>query len=149
MRKAYFVPETKKINELMKELQTQQIQMAIVVDEYGGTAGIVTMEDLVEEIVGEISDEYKQDTEDYQQLSDGSYLVKGSMEIEKANEYLELDIPKGEFETIAGFIMEYLGKLPRKGEKFIYKGNVFIIHDSHEKTIKWVRIRKIAEEKKS
>lgn len=149
MRKAYFVPETKKINELMKELQTQQIQMAIVVDEYGGTAGIVTMEDLVEEIVGEISDEYKQDTGDYQQLSDGSYLVKGSMEIEKANEYLELDIPKGEFETIAGFIMEYLGKLPRKGEKFIYKGNVFIIHDSHEKTIKWVRIRKIAEEKKS
>ncbi|MGB9643059.1 MAG: hemolysin family protein, partial [Candidatus Ratteibacteria bacterium] len=147
MRKAYFVPETKKINDLMKELQSQQIQMAIVVDEYGGTAGLVTMEDLVEEIVGEISDEYKHDGDDYQQLSDGSYLVKGSMEIEKANDYLGLDLPKGEFETVAGFIMEYLGKLPRKGEKFIYKGNIFNIHEAHEKTIKWVRIRKFAEEK--
>ncbi|HXK44657.1 MAG TPA: hemolysin family protein [bacterium] len=147
MRKTYFVPETKKVNDLMKELQAQQIQMAIVVDEYGGTAGLVTMEDLVEEIVGEISDEYKHDTGDYQQLSDGSYLVKGSMEIEKANAYLDLDLPKGEFETVAGFIMEYLGKLPRKGEKFIYKGNIFNIHEAHEKTIKWVRIRKFSEER--
>lgn len=147
MRKAYFVPETKKINELMKELQLQQIQMAIVVDEYGGTAGLVTMEDLVEEIVGEISDEYKHEAKDYQLLSDGSYLVKGSMEIEKANEQLELALPKGEFETIAGFVMEYLGKLPRKGEKFIYRGKVFIIHESHEKTVKWVRIRNLEQER--
>lgn len=143
MRKAYFVPETKKINELMKELQSQQIQMAIVVDEYGGTAGLVTMEDLIEEIVGEISDEYKHETKDYQLLSDGSYLVKGSMEIEKANSQLELDLPKGEFETIAGFVMEYLGKLPTKGEKFVYKGKIFIIHEAHEKTIKWIRIRNL------
>ncbi len=147
MRKAYFVPETKKINDLMKELQIQQIQMAIVVDEYGGTAGLVTMEDLVEEIVGEISDEYKHEAGDYQLLSDGSYLVKGSMEIEKANEQLDLELPKGEFETVAGFIMEYLGKLPMKGEKFIYDRKVFIIHESHEKTIKWIRIRSLDQEK--
>ncbi|MCM8827966.1 MAG: hemolysin family protein [Candidatus Omnitrophica bacterium] len=147
MRKAYFVPETKKINELMKELQTQQIQMAIVVDEYGGTAGLVTMEDLVEEIVGEISDEYKHETGDCQLLSDGSHLVKGSMEIEKANEKLDLGIPKGEFETVAGFIMEHLGKLPRKGEKFVFNKKIFIIHDAHEKTIKWVRIRNLEQEK--
>ncbi|MCM8815916.1 MAG: hemolysin family protein [Candidatus Omnitrophica bacterium] len=146
MRKAYFVPETKKINELMRELQLQQIQMAIVVDEYGGTAGLVTMEDLVEEIVGEISDEYKHEAKDYQLLSDGSYLVKGSMEVEKANEQLDLQLPKGEFETIAGFVMEYLGKLPMKGEKFIYKGKIFIIHEAHEKTIRWVRIRKLEQE---
>ncbi len=147
MRKAYFIPETKKINELMRELQLQQIQMAIVIDEYGGTAGLVTMEDLIEEIVGEISDEYKHETKDYQLLSDGSYLVKGSMEIEKANEKLEIGVPKGEFETVAGFIMEHLGKLPMKGEKFIYKGKVFIIHESHEKTIKWVRIRNLEQER--
>jgi len=149
MRPAYFVPETKKINDLMKELQRKQIQMAIVVDEYGGTAGLVTMEDLVEEIVGEISDEYKHDAYDYQRLSDNSYLVKGSMEIEKANELLDLDLSKGEFETVAGFILEYLGRLPRKGEKFIYKGKVFIVHEIYENTIKWIRIRPLKEEKKN
>lgn len=148
MRPAYFVPETKKINDLMRELQREQIQIAIIVDEYGGTAGLITMEDLVEEIVGEISDEYKHDTYDYQRLSDNSYIVKGSMEIEKANEHLDLDLPKGEFETVAGFILEYLGRLPRKGEKFIYKGKVFIVHEAHEKTIKWIRIRALKEEKK-
>jgi len=149
MRPAYFVPETKKINDLMKELQRKQIQMAIVVDEYGGTAGLVTMEDLVEEIVGEISDEYKHDSYDYQRLSDNSYLVKGSMEVEKANELLDLDLSKGEFETVAGFILEYLGRLPRKGEKFIYKGKVFIVHEIYENTIKWIRIRPLKEEKKN
>lgn len=147
MRPAYFVPETKKINQLMKELQMQQIQMAIVVDEYGGTAGLVTMEDLIEEIVGEISDEYKHETHDYQVLSDNSYLVKGSMEIEKANEKLELGLPKGEFETVAGFVMEHLGKLPSKGEKFVYEKKVFIIHEVQEKTIKWIRIKKLEQEK--
>ena len=149
MRPAYFVPETKKINDLMKELQRKQIQMAIVVDEYGGTAGLVTMEDLVEEIVGEISDEYKHDSYDYQRLSDNSYLVKGSMEVEKANELLDLDLSKGEFETVAGFILEYLGRLPRKGEKFIYKGKVFIVYEIYENTIKWIRIRPLKEEKKN
>lgn len=148
MRPAYFVPETKKINQLMKELQMQQIQMAIVVDEYGGTAGLVTMEDLVEEIVGEISDEYKHEVHDYQVLSDNSYLVRGSMEIEKANEKLELNLPKGEFETVAGFVMEHLGKLPSKGEKFVYEKKVFIIHEVQEKTIKWIRIRNLEQEKK-
>jgi putative hemolysin len=133
----------------MKELQRKQIQMAIVVDEYGGTAGLVTMEDLVEEIVGEISDEYKHDSYDYQRLSDNSYLVKGSMEVEKANELLDLDLSKGEFETVAGFILEYLGRLPRKGEKFIYKGKVFIVHEIYENTIKWIRIRPLKEEKKN
>ncbi len=149
MRPAYFVPETKKINELMKDLQQQQIQMAIVVDEYGGTAGLVTMEDLVEEIVGEISDEYKHDAYDYQRLSDNSFIVKGSMEVEKANEQIELEIPKGEFETVAGFVLEYLGRLPKKGEKFIYMGKLFIVHEVDDKTIKWIRIKSLKEENKN
>jgi CBS domain containing-hemolysin-like protein len=141
MRQAYFVPETKKIDELLKELQKQKLQMAIIVDEYGGTAGIVTMEDLIEEIVGEISDEYKIETGYYHQLDDGSFIIKGSTECEKVNEVLGLKLPEGEFETLAGFVLAYMGKVPQKGEKFIYKKNTFTIYEADSKTVLWVRIK--------
>ena len=148
MRPAYFVPETKKINELLRELQREKLQMAIVVDEYGGTAGLVTMEDLVEEIVGEISDEYKTEVGDFQKLGDGSYLVKGSMEYEKANKEMGLALPEGESETIAGFVLNYLGKVPTKGEKFIYNKRVFTVQEADGKTILSLRIKQLSEGKK-
>ncbi len=148
MRKAYFVPETKKIDELLKELQKEKLQMAIIVDEYGGTAGVVTIEDIVEEIVGEISDEYKVESGYYQQLDDGSFIIKGSTKYEKVNEAFGLKLPKGEFETLAGFIMAYMGKVPKKGERFIHRKNIFIIHESDSKTVLWVRIKPIIGEVK-
>lgn len=142
MREAYFIPETKKVSDLMKELQNKKMQMAIIVDEYGGTAGIVTMEDLVEEIVGEISDEYKKEIKELTHLADGSFLVHGGMEIEKANEMMELDIPEGEFETIAGFVLAHFGKFPVKGEGFIYGGHEFTVYEADHKKVRFVRIKK-------
>lgn len=144
MREVYFVPETKKVIELLRELQLKKLQMAIVVDEYGGTSGLVTMEDLVEEIVGEISDEYKKDTKDYHKLPDGSFLVQGNMEREKFEEVFDFKVPEDiDVETIAGFILDYLGKFPTKGEKFTYDNFEFTIHDADEKKIKWIKVRKI------
>ncbi len=143
MRQPYFIPESKKVNELMKELQEKKMQMAIVVDEYGGTAGLVTMEDLVEEIVGEISDEYKKEVKELHLHEDGSFLVSGGMEIEKVNEETGMDIPEGEFETIAGFVLDRLGKFPVKGESFVYRGHEFTIQEADTKKVRLVKIRKL------
>jgi len=144
MRDVYFVPETKKVVELLRELQIKKLQMAIVVDEYGGTAGLVTMEDLVEEIVGEISDEYKKDTRDYHKLPDGTFLVEGGMEIEKFEDVFNFKLPEDiEVETIAGFILDYLGKFPKKGEKFTFNNFEFTIQESDEKKIKWIKVKKM------
>ncbi|HNS32949.1 MAG TPA: hemolysin family protein [bacterium] len=146
MREAYFIPETKKVGDLMKELQGKKMQMAIVVDEYGGTAGLITMEDLVEEIVGEISDEYAKEIKELTHLADGSFLVYGGMEIEKANEKMELDIPEGEFETIAGFVLDHFGKFPVKGEGFDFGSHEFIVHEADHKKVRLIRIKKIEKE---
>lgn len=146
MREAYFIPETKKVGDLMKELQGKKMQMAIVVDEYGGTAGLVTMEDLVEEIVGEISDEYAKEIKELTSLADGSHLVYGGMEIEKANESMNLDIPEGEFETIAGFVLDHFGKFPVKGEGFVYGSHEFIVYEADHKKVRLIRIKKVEKE---
>jgi len=143
MRQPYFIHERKKVQELMKELQREKLQMAIVVDEYGGTAGLVTMEDLVEEIVGEISDEYKKEIPPFQKLPDGSYLVQGNMEIEKANKEFNLKIVEKKTETLAGFILDYLGRCPKQGEKFYYNGYQFFIQEANNKTVLLVRIKKL------
>ncbi|MBN1445605.1 MAG: HlyC/CorC family transporter [Candidatus Omnitrophica bacterium] len=147
MRQPYFVPESKKVSELMKELQEKKMQMAIVMDEYGGTAGLVTMEDLVEEIVGEISDEYKKEVKELHLQEDGSFLVSGGMEIEKVNEEIGLDIPEGEFETVAGFVLDRLGKFPVKGESFVYNGYEFAIQEADTKKVRLVKIRKLEGDK--
>lgn len=143
MREPYFVPESKKVSDLIRELQEKKMQMAIVVDEYGGTAGLVTMEDLVEEIVGEISDEYKKDIKELHILPDGDFLVSGSMEIEKVNEEIGLKIPEGEFETVAGFVLDRFGKFPLKGESFVYGNHQFTIHESDTKKVRLVKIKKL------
>jgi len=141
MRGAHFVPETKKVQDLMRELQAAKLQMAVVVDEYGGTAGIVTMEDVIEEIVGDISDEYRKDVPPYQRLPDGTLLVRGSMEIEKANEDLGLDLPEGEVETVAGFLLDRWGRCPKKGERFVHGEYQYAIHEADHKTVTWVRVK--------
>ncbi|HOV21878.1 MAG TPA: hemolysin family protein [bacterium] len=144
MRDVFFVPKTKRVLELLRDLQNKKLQMAIVVDEYGGTSGLITMEDLVEEIVGEISDEYKKDTRPYHKLPDGSFLVQGSMEIEKFEEIFDFKKDEdSDVETIAGFILDYLGKFPKTGEKFTYNNFEFTIQESDEKNIKWIKVKKI------
>jgi len=145
MRNVYFVPETKKIIELLRELQMLKLQMAIVIDEYGGTAGLVTMEDLIEEIVGEISDEFKKDEKEYIKIMDGKYLLKGNMEIEKVEELTGMEIPDIDVETIAGFVLSHFGRIPNKGEEFIYNSFKITVQDVGDKIIKWVKIEKIEE----
>jgi putative hemolysin len=118
MRPAYFAPETKKADELLAELQAKRIHMAVVVDEYGGTAGIVTLEDIVEEIVGEIRDEYDVNEESlFERVSADEYVFDARINLDEVNELLELSLPTGESDSLGGFIYGQLGHVPAPGEK--------------------------------
>ncbi len=117
IKDAYFVPETKRINELFKEFQKNKKQIAIVVDEYGGTAGVVTMEDILEEIVGEIYDEYDTQTEKYEKIDENTFLVDGSISIYELEKILDIEIPDGDYDTLSGYILEELGRIPTAKEK--------------------------------
>lgn len=117
MRKTFFVPENKRCDVLLKELQTSKIHMAVVVDEYGGTAGLVTIEDLLEEIVGDIQDEYDVNEEDdYVQIGPGEYVVDASMNLDDFNELLDIELPTEDSDTLGGFIFTHLGRVPEAGE---------------------------------
>jgi len=117
VRPAYFVPEAKKINELMAEMQSQRVHMAIIIDEYGGVAGIVTLEDIVEEILGEIQDEYDQGEEmPYETLPNGDTLFMGRVDLDDVNDVLGSNLSKDEADTLGGFIYNRIGKVPTVGE---------------------------------
>jgi CBS domain containing-hemolysin-like protein len=120
MRPTLFVPETKRIGSLFWEMQREGQQMAVVVDEYGGTAGIVTMELLLEEIVGELGDELRPREREFEAVDERTIQVDGGMSIHDANEQLDLGLPEGEYETVAGFVLSLLGHIPREGEQVIY-----------------------------
>jgi putative hemolysin len=118
MRPAYYVPEAKKVDDLLRELRRRRVHMAIVIDEYGGTAGLVTIEDLLEEIVGEIRDEYDiQEEELFRILDENTYLVDGRMSIDEINEMLDVRIPKDGFDSIGGYIFSEIGDIPGVGER--------------------------------
>jgi putative hemolysin len=117
MRPAYYVPESKKVRDLFAELRREKVHMAIVLDEYGGTAGLVTIEDVIEEIVGDIQDEYDQEEKEIEGQSDGSYVVDARTPINEINELLGLTLPEDEFETINGWVFHNLGTLPEQGQE--------------------------------
>jgi len=121
-RPAFFVPETKKVDELFKEMQRKKVSMAIVLDEYGGTAGLVTMEDLLEEIVGEIQDEYDLEEKPIQLLDDRTAVVNARTHIHEVNELLELSLPDENVDTIAGLVYAQLGRVPAQGETVTLPG---------------------------
>ena len=120
MRPALFVPETKRIGSLFWEMQREGQQMAVVVDEYGGTAGIVTMELLLEEIVGELGDELRPREREFEAVDEHTIQVDGGMSIHDANEQLDLGLPEGEYETVAGFVLSLLGHIPQEGEQVVH-----------------------------
>ena len=121
VRPAYFTPETKLINQLFFEMRDNNYRMAVVIDEYGGTAGIVSLSRLVEEIVGEVGDEMAGVEKDYEIINEYTFQIDGSMHIDEANEEMELDLPEGEeYETVAGFILSLLGHIPRRNEQLRY-----------------------------
>ena len=142
LRPAYFVPETKNIDTLFKELQNTKNYMAILIDEYGGFSGIVTIEDLIEEIVGNIRDEYDDNDEQIKQIDVKTYLVDGLMPIEELNEHLNLKLPSDDMETIGGFIIDSLGCIPKENEKTVvqYENIHFTIDQVEEKRIKKLKI---------
>ena len=116
MRPATYVPETKRIDDLLRDLQKARLQLAVVVDEYGGAVGIVTVEDIIEEVVGEIQDEHDRTPDTVERLPDGSYRVAGRAGIDELNEALDWELPKGDFETVAGLVLATLHRLPLVGE---------------------------------
>ncbi len=116
MRKAYYIPETKRCGELLKEMTTSHVQMAVVVDEYGGTAGLVTLEDLLEAIVGNIQDEYDNEAEEISKIDENTFTVDGITAIDEVEELFGTNIPEGEYDTLAGFVISLLGFLPQDGE---------------------------------
>lgn len=140
MREPYYVPETKPVDDLLVDMQRGGRTIAIVVDEYGGAIGMVTVEDILEEIMGEIADEFDRDVPLFTRLGANHYLIKGRMEVIQANEQLQLGIPKGDYETVAGFILKQLGHIPRPGYSFWYKDLQFFIRKADPRVIEEVEV---------
>jgi putative hemolysin len=145
LRPPYFVPDAIKISKLMRDLQQKKIHMAIVVDEFGGTQGIITMEDILEEIVGEIHDEYDEVLKDVEQSADGSALVNGRIAIEVFNEKFEGGIPEDpEYETLNGFLAKHTGRLPEVQEEIRYGNLQFTVLKKSNRRIRLVKVRKVS-----
>ena len=117
VKEAYFISQNRLINEVFKELQKNKMQIAIIVDEYGGTAGLITMEDILEELVGDIYDEYDKEEKEYEKIDDNTYILAGSLPIYDVNKLLDAGIPEGDYDTISGFLQEELGRIPEDEEK--------------------------------
>jgi len=146
VRPVYFVPESMKVAELLKEFQRRKQKLAIVVDEHGGVSGLVTMEDLVEEIVGEIQDEY--DTEEIQIIKKGpfDFIVMGDADVDEIEELFDIDLAQDDYITVSGLITHHLGRLPQQEEKFEIKDLSFEILDADQKRIKRLRVKKAKQE---
>jgi putative hemolysin len=141
IRPAYFVPEAKKISKLMRELQQKKIHIAIVVDEFGGTEGIITMEDILEEIVGEIHDEYDEELKEIETSADGTVLVNARININDFNEKFNANIPEDdEYETISGFLHKLTGKIPELNEEIHYMDLTFVIVKKSQRRIRQVKV---------
>ena len=140
LRKPYFIPESKRLDTLLREFKRRHVHIAVSVDEYGGVSGIVCLEDIIEEIVGDIQDEFDNEVEDILQLDDKSYLCDGRVDIEDLNEELMINIPEEDFDTLGGFVFDLFGKIPVKYEK-VTSGDIdFIIQDMDGHKIKSVKI---------
>ena len=146
IRPAYYVPPNKKLDDLLKELQQRGLHIAIVVDEYGGCIGMITLEDMLEEIVGEIEDEHDEPHKKYEVYDGGGYLIDGDKEIGAVNEELALDLPEGEYETMAGLMIEKLEKIPVAGDQVTLNGFRLTVKEASKRKINSIILRKIASE---
>ncbi|MBQ6380510.1 MAG: HlyC/CorC family transporter [Clostridia bacterium] len=141
IRPALFVPESKKADDLFEDMCKSRIQIAVVVDEYGGTAGIITLEDLVESIVGDIQDEYDDEEADVEKVDEGIYNFEGDCDIEDAEDSLGIELPIEDYDTLAGFVLEQLGDIPDVGDKFDYKNLTFTVTEMDENKIEKIRVK--------
>jgi len=145
IREPFFVPENKKIDNLLKDFQSMKSHLAIVVDEYGGTSGLVSLEDIIEEIVGDISDEFDGENVNYSKIDDKNYLFEGKINLKDFYRVIDVDedlfeIKKGEAETLAGFILEILGNFPKKDQKITFENCVFTIETVDKKRVKQIKV---------
>jgi CBS domain containing-hemolysin-like protein len=144
LREPYFVPEAKKVDELLTEMQSSRMHMAIVVDEYGGVAGLVTLEDIIEEIFGEIQDEYDENEErPYQVLEDGSYLFRGRIDLDDFNELMDAHLPVDEADTLGGFLYMRFGHVPEAGEQWQEDGVLLTVEEVSGRRIRKVRAQAV------
>ena len=140
LRDVSFIPETKKSFEVLNEFLEKKISIAVVVDEHGGTAGIVTMEDILEELFGEIKDEFDVEEEICRKIDDNNYIVSGKVETDLLNEKYELNIPGGDYETIGGYIVSVLGRIPAQGEKVKIDNFEFLIARASAQKVEVVKL---------
>lgn len=143
MRPPYFIPETKKISDVLKDLRINKSHMAIVLDEYGGTAGILTLEDIIEEIIGDVMDEYDAEENLMVEFDDGSLLVNARLDVEELEDYLNIELPEGKFESVGGFVISLLGKVPAVNERLVYQDIEMIVESADNRKIETIRVRKV------
>lgn len=142
MREPYFVPESKDIDELFKYMQTNKVQMAIVIDEYGGTAGLITMEDILEELVGNIFDEYDDEEIEVKKMDDNTYILSGALTTYDLKKIFDVEMPEGDYETLSGYLIEKLGRIPGENEHPIIESEklTYKIEEVEDKRIKYVKV---------
>jgi|SRR5574344_327049 magnesium and cobalt transporter len=145
IRKPYFVPESKRIDSLLREFKRHHLHIAIAIDEYGGISGIVTMEDIIEEIVGDIQDEFDKEREDILSLGTNVWLCDARVDLDDLNEMIESDFPEEEFDSLGGFVFDLFGKVPVKYEKATWKNFDFIIQDMDGHRINMIKVIKKTE----
>ena len=152
MRKPYFVPETKNIDALFFELQKERQHIAVLIDEYGGFSGIVTMEDIIEEIVGDIDDEFDKEEFAHKQIDENTYVISGKEYLDDLNEELGIDLDSENSETIGGLVIELLGEIPAdggRGRETTYKNYKFTILSVHERRIEKIKLEILPEEEEA
>ncbi|WP_305045314.1 hemolysin family protein [Geoalkalibacter sp.] len=143
MRTPFFVPETKNVQELLQDFRSRRVHLAIAVDEYGGTSGLITIEDLIEEIVGDIQDEYDLEEEWLQPQEDGSVLVDCRLNIEEFEEYFSTEVEREKFDTVAGYVFNLLGRVPHEGEEIRDRDLLLTVTECDTQKIRKVRVRRV------
>lgn len=142
IREPYFVPESKDIDELFKEMQANKVQIAIAIDEYGGTAGLITMEDIIEELVGNIFDEYDEEEIDYKKIDDNTYILSGAITSYELKKIFDIEFPEGDYETLSGYLIDKLGRIPDEDEHPIIEDDnlTYKVEEIDDKRIKYVKV---------
>ena len=139
-REPFFVPEAKRIDDLLRELRRRKVHIAVVVDEYGGVSGIISMEDIIEEIIGDIQDEFDNEKEDIVSMGGGVWLCDTRVNLEDLEEAVGIELPVDDFDTLGGFVFDLFGKIPVENEKAVWRGHDFIIQDVEGHKINSVKI---------
>ncbi|MDP9329136.1 MAG: hemolysin family protein [Actinomycetota bacterium] len=143
VREAHFVPESKRVADLLREMQKEKFHIALVTDEYGSLSGLISLEDLLEELVGDITDEYDQEETEIEELGGDVYRVSGKTSIDDVNEKLEVELPDEEWDTVAGLVLNCFGRIPKKGEETIFQGLLFTAEEVQGRRIAKVRIARV------